>query len=293
MRPFVVCFIGIVVSCSSFISPARCENGLLNSLISQGIRTGEGDLVVKLPEPSLRNTLSADEQRKAIEQVYGDSEIDRFLKKSVVSPFELKISSVGKMADGGQIQQLDLWFVAHGKLADIKERKLFEELAIPSKKKANGPVEEARALTDEEVKERKLKSGKIEDGSQVSYGLLKTVVLEKAYLTLMTYSQGESSDDELTMAFQNDAGLKDDNYCPTRWYKLSNELVLGDRFDYTVAAAYAKATRLKFDEEAILVEIHLVFAEPYGWFEGRNLLRSKLPPLLQDAVRTFRRKLAG
>jgi hypothetical protein len=42
----------------------------------------------------------------------------------------------------------------------------------------------------------------------------------------------------------------------------------------------------------LLIEVHMVFAEPKGWFEGRNLLRSKLPPVMQDSVRKFRRQLA-
>jgi hypothetical protein len=51
-------------------------------------------------------------------------------------------------------------------------------------------------------------------------------------------------------------------------------------------------TELVGVEDGLFVEVHVVYAEPYGWFEGRNLLRSKLPPVLQDSVRKFRRKLA-
>ena len=43
---------------------------------------------------------------------------------------------------------------------------------------------------------------------------------------------------------------------------------------------------------AVLVEYHLVFEEPQGWFGGSNLLRSKLPLVCQDGVRKFRRRMA-
>ena len=33
-----------------------------------------------------------------------------------------------------------------------------------------------------------------------------------------------------------------------------------------------------------------VFAEPTGWFEGANLLRSKLPLVVQNNVRNMRRE---
>jgi hypothetical protein len=240
--------------------------------------------------------MSADEQRSALVTIAGDMELDRFAKKSVVSPFHFKINSVADLPDRGAIQQLDLWFVAHGKLKDIDDRKLFEELVVPSKSKVNGLTEEARALTNQELTDRNLPENKEAGESQVLYGVLRTNVLDKVYVTGITFSQSESLSDKLTMAFQLDQKLKDDSLLPARWYPLkedeAGEAKLGDGSQYTVAAAYAQATPLLFEEEAILIEVHLLFAEPYGWFEGRNLLRSKLPPLVQDAVRKFRRKLA-
>ena len=39
--------------------------------------------------------------------------------------------------------------------------------------------------------------------------------------------------------------------------------------------------------------MHAVFDEPAGWFNGANLFRSKLPILLQDKVRSVRRRLSA
>ena len=39
-------------------------------------------------------------------------------------------------------------------------------------------------------------------------------------------------------------------------------------------------------------EQHVIFAEPTGWFDGANLLRSKLPAAVQNNVRTMRREWA-
>ena len=55
---------------------------------------------------------------------------------------------------------------------------------------------------------------------------------------------------------------------------------------------YMKASRLAQPSGAVLVEYHLVFEEPQGWFGGSNLLRSKLPLVCQDGVRKFRRRMA-
>jgi hypothetical protein len=35
----------------------------------------------------------------------------------------------------------------------------------------------------------------------------------------------------------------------------------------------------------------VAFDEPTGWFNGANLLRSKLSVLVQDSVRKFRREI--
>jgi hypothetical protein len=43
---------------------------------------------------------------------------------------------------------------------------------------------------------------------------------------------------------------------------------------------------------AILIEYHVAYAEPHGWFKGANLLQSKLPILAQTVVRKLRRNLA-
>jgi len=268
----------------------------LDELVKKGLSTAGSNVLVKLPAPTLVAGMTGDQQRIAIEKINRGDDPTRLLKKSVAGPFILEIESVGELPDNGKLQQVDLWFVAHGKLSNIENRQLFEELAKPNAKNKNGPPECVRELTPDEFKERGLTAGSLDDGSKVSYGVLQSNVLDKAYLTGMTFSQGDRSVDTVTMAFRLEPKLKDDKAFPTRWYSLKKDddgnLASVEPSTYSIACAYAKATKLLGEEEAIFVEVHLVFAEPFGWFEGRNLLRSKLPLLLQDAVRTFRRKLA-
>ena len=44
--------------------------------------------------------------------------------------------------------------------------------------------------------------------------------------------------------------------------------------------------------DAVLVECHIVYEEPYGWFDGANLVKQKGSLIATEKVRTFRRKLA-
>jgi hypothetical protein len=71
--------------------------------------------------------------------------------------------------------------------------------------------------------------------------------------------------------------------------------VLGPPRSYAGSGSYLKITRLDAGvsgrNDALFVEGHLIFVEPKEWFAGTNRLRSKLPTLIQDQVRSFRREL--
>ena len=88
---------------------------------------------------------------------------------------------------------------------------------------------------------------------------------------------------------------KDAEY-PNQWRPILRDaaanISLGQPQPYSGAGAYVKITRLAEPAEAIFVEGHIVFEEPYGWFEGVNLIKQKIPVMVQEKVRTFRRKLA-
>src|SRR5262249_4089142 len=65
----------------------------------------------------------------------------------------------------------------------------------------------------------------------------------------------------------------------------------GPSHPYEGAGYYVKITRLAKPAGALFVEAHVVFTEPEKWFDGANLLRSKLPPVIQSKVRLARREL--
>jgi hypothetical protein len=67
--------------------------------------------------------------------------------------------------------------------------------------------------------------------------------------------------------------------------------LLGSPTTYVSAGGYLKATKLAQPNGALLVEYHLVYDEPAGWFDGKNLLRPKLNTKAEDDVRLFRRKV--
>jgi hypothetical protein len=124
-----------------------------------------------------------------------------------------------------------------------------------------------------------------------SFALFDRVRLRGTVFTTETLN-----DESAMFAVMLDPRFSDDAEYPNLWQPVrrdeTGKLTVGKAHTYQGAGSYMKATQLKEPADAILVEYHMVFEEPEGWFNGANLLRSKLPILVQDSVRKFRRKLA-
>ena len=93
---------------------------------------------------------------------------------------------------------------------------------------------------------------------------------------------------------QIDERFNQDKQYANRWWSLEEDGESGEdqAQPYSGFAGYAIATSLAEPSGAMLIECHAVIHEPHGWFDGRSLLSSKLPLLVQDNVRQFRRALA-
>ena len=66
----------------------------------------------------------------------------------------------------------------------------------------------------------------------------------------------------------------------------------GVKQPYSGGISYAKISRVALKPGALLVEMHVAFVEPDGWFQGAPILRSKFSVVAQDQIRTLRRELA-
>ena len=92
-----------------------------------------------------------------------------------------------------------------------------------------------------------------------------------------------------------DSRFSKDGEYPNQWrpVKLSEDgkYDVGTPTVYAGVGSYGRAIPLAQPAGTILFEFHLVFEEPHEWFDGVNLIRSKLPLAVQDQLRTFRRKL--
>lgn len=268
---------------------------LLAELTHQGVRL-HGGTVVRLPEPALADGVDATEQSKIVKRVAGKYPLDRFLRDAIVAPFVLDVNSV---EDAGQRtgQRVDFYFVAYASLDALLDEAALRDLFGMNEADSNLATRQTiRALTAEELQARNL-SPRNEEDLLESYGVIDVPILERVRLSGIGFGARRNTEESIIAAWKLDERFANDPQFANQWRPIVRDAVgrdvLGPPQPYAGAGGYLKITRLIEPDGALFVECHSVFDEPHGWFDGKNLLRSKLPLIVQDNVRTLRRKLAN
>ncbi|HEY5310958.1 MAG TPA: hypothetical protein VIK18_00515, partial [Pirellulales bacterium] len=250
---------------------------------------------VKLPPPTLADGLAAADQQLAIKQIAGPSHpLEALVRRSVVAPLVLKISNLDSATSQTlKIYQVDLWFVAYGSLDRIGDEQFLKqqfEAEVSSSAEPSSPG--LRAFSSEELAARHLT---LSSDERLFAG--KLVLFDRVRLNLAILAEQTRGSESVLVALMPDRRLDGDPQYPNTWEKLmrdsANKLEAEKPQPYRAAGGYVKATRLAEPSGAVFIEYHMAFEEPRSWFEGANLLRSKLPLICQDGVRKFRRRIAG
>jgi len=260
---------------------AHDENTLYRQL-REGV---ESRSVPALPAPSLKDGLDAVQQRAVLASLPGlRVRLSDFLRNSPVSPIHLVIGHEPASNQGKRIRSLNLWFVAFGGLNDMASGDKTFDL-FP--KDERGQVQ----LTPEQL----LKRGIDPPPPGVTYSHANFSILDRVQLKETLRVQRTSTSDSVIIAGTIDSRFNTDPEFPNSWHPVSNGpgavRKIGPSSPYSVQAFYLKATRLLDPVGAILVEYHVQFEYPLGWFDGKDLLTSKLPIVVETGVRTFRRRL--
>ena len=104
-----------------------------------------------------------------------------------------------------------------------------------------------------------------------------------------------SGPSSVVAAGKTDPRFAHDADYPNQWRPLLRdeqaEIKPGPAHLLAPAGGYAKITRLAEPADAVLIECHLVYEEPHGWFEGQSG-QTEGPTWSMKRSRAFRRKLA-
>lgn len=249
-----------------------------------------GGVPVTVPEPSMPSGLDAQMQASVLTELAGKYPLDRFTKDSIVAPFTLKRKTI-KNSDGERVgHQIDLWFVAYGRLDAIGDEDLF--LAMVESKDSDD-AGAGQPISDEELSARGLKASFVEalgTNMRLAYYQFSSPVLDRVIVEGVVRRFSSANQDSYFASIALEDAFRRDTKYPNRWWHSRKDIA--DAVSYSGFGGYARATKLLGYEDAILVECHAVLHEPQAWFNSANLLSSKLPIAVQNTVRKFRRALA-
>jgi hypothetical protein len=265
------------------------SNVTFDALTKSGVQLTDGTKIA-VPLPSMPDGAKAEREREVIQSVAETRPFAQFVRNSRVAPFALKMESLANKDGRRTGQAVALWFVAHGDLDVMERERLFDDLF-----RLGASDSDDRQLTESELADRHIKPLPSLPGFEQRFSILNTQLLDKVQLNGVMQMVTTRSDQCVLAAFLLDPQFTNDEMFSNRWRSISRsqsgKTLLGDPVAYQGFGGYLKATTLASVKGAVFVELHMVFNEPEGWFGGHNLLRSKLPLLMQENVRRFRSRL--
>jgi hypothetical protein len=219
-----------------------------------------------------------------------DYPLDEFVRASVVAPHLLRLGDTSPSVPEAPSRSLDVFFVAFGNLKTATSREFLDRALQFNRKEGS-----SREIGAADLARRKI-SLKPEAARNEGFSYTVLTLLDRVEIRAAGHSFWSQTADSVLAAGQLDSRFREDADFPNQWRPLLADpdrggKKLGDPIPYDGAEYYVKVTRLVRPEGGLFVEAHLVFTEPKKWFDGANLLRSKLPPVVQDRVRAFRREL--
>jgi hypothetical protein len=279
---------GTLLLAIASLCQAAEHNAMLDDLLEHGVSIGNAR--VQLPAPTLSDGLNARQQQQALSPITDDNHsLDALVRKAVVAPFVLRITSEPN-AGQGRPRRVDLWFVAHGDFDRLSDEDFLKhQVGAETKSQQGGSLSEGELLTEDQLRARNIAIVSDERFLTVHLELFDRVDVRGTMQARL--SRGTES---VTLAGTLDPGFEQDSEFPNAWRSRTlndvGRVIIGPVRPYAGAAWYCKATKLQQPPGAVFFEYHIVFDEPEGWFNGANLLRSKLPLVVQDGVRKFRRR---
>ena len=276
-----------------FATSCISANAIYDALIGPGVKVSPQQSL-QLPKPALEDGLAPAQQRQVIQLLLaGKYDWETFTRKSIVSPFVLKMSE-GATESGSTIRKVHIYFVAFGPLDSLKrEDYLNKQLNLAGADSQSDSIGQTKLLTADDLRKRNIAAGT--NPGDPRWVAVTSTLLGKVRISLTTQNIKTEAKDSVLIASVADPRFTSDAEYPNSWRSLTvddaGKRQTGPPEPYVGLASYVKATRLTEPASAILIEYHVAFIEPEGWFRGTNLLRSKLPIVAQDMVRKFRRNL--
>ena len=264
-------------------------NPIYRDLREKGVAIGSG-LKTPLPAPSMADGLDAKAQQAVIKKVAGeDYAVEELVRESVVAPHILRIRDIKPSDPQAPARGVDVWVIAYGDLKTIANRDFLGRLLSSNREEGKAQDLKPTDLAKRRI-EIKSDNEKFEGYAHIDFNFLDRVQIQAT-----GHSYWSETADSIVAAAELDPRFHNDPEFPNEWRPIKRsedaKAETGPPQPYDGAGYYVKITRLLEPKSALFIEGHLIFTEPVKWFQGANLLRSKLPPVIQNQVRSARREL--
>jgi hypothetical protein len=305
-RFHIVLWCALAAAVAGIVGPssirAQGNNPVLNELWQKGVPMGAKFRV--LPPLTMPDGLNAAGQKAVVEKILALKQgapvnFDQFTKDNLNGPYVLLIDAPQQPPQPGH--SIDLWFVVWGNLAKItapaflkQQFALDQNDRIDVLKPANLPM----GITPPQ--QPPAGTG----GEWYAHGIFTLISNDARVRVEGTAHVVETvTNDSGTMAGIVDPRFTQDQKYPNQWQPIlrdqngriqkgpNGQPQLGPPTPYESAGGYMKVTKLVKPAGALFVEYHLVYDEPQGWFNGRDLLRAKLRAKTEGDVRSFRKQV--
>jgi hypothetical protein len=273
------------------IEPAHAQNSVFSQIMEAGLDSGGQK--VALPRPRLSDGQNAESQRAALRDVAGsDRALDDLLRDSITAPYIIKVHDV-KTTDA-TIRQADVWFVVYSELKQVD----FGQEASRTDQKETEVANmwfQTRLLKENDLRDAGIKAAPAAPGQNQWYSHVHARLLDRIDFEVTNLIVASQSSDSIVVASRTDPAFAKAGSLANSWKSIARDGSAKSEASanpYEGGISYAKISRLALKPGAVLVEMHMAFVEPDGWFQGNPILRSKFSVVAQDQIRSLRRELA-
>lgn len=261
----------------------------LADLATDGVEVA-ANTVAPLPAAVVR--LDAPQERSDLAALAATADWERFAADSINAPVMVTIEAFP--ATGTRLaHRVRAAFTLHAPLERLEADELLRR-SLGAEADAGGKDAGVRLLTAEELAAAGIPPdpGGRERLVAVDLSLLNRVRIRGVVRTVAT-----DHPDGVEVAWRFDERLRDDPRWRPTWTRTEQndlgERIEGEPQPYGGCGGIVAVRRLgpAGDHDLLVVESRLVLAEPVAWFQGANLVRSKIPLTTQEGVRSLRRRL--
>lgn len=242
-------------------------------LLKQGV-TIPGFGPYRLPKPIVDPDMDEASLEKALEMAAGTVPLQLFKKGGRFSPITLRVEPVSNQARTTVGHHVRLYFVMQADLAAVVKKNVFLELF-------GGTAAGFKPLDAKQLKERMIAPLAVK-GLSEQYGAIRLPFPQFRAINGIARTVKSGDGKSAYLALILDERFAKDKEFPCFWRRGN---VMGD---YSGLGGYVFIMELPEPKGMLYVEMHCVLHEPREWFQGVQVLRSKLPIVIRDNVFEFR-----